>query len=791
MQATGIPASDVRAQVRVEQVRMLYRLAPVGSISAWLAAALVYGLLLQVGSDWMLHAWFAGMTVASAARLGLYLWTRRVPLAPDNVAGAEWRYIGVVAVLGGLWSCVPTVLFPFRHPDLYFTIAMITIGVGAGGVGSMGMVRRAYAAFLLPFFLPFAGYMLVRDAPGSTGVAIGIVLFLPVMLGLARRMDESIAGNLARRFELDALTMELTASKERTERANASLQAEIANRERAERETRHHTDFLDRLLAQTPVACVQWDPRTYQIKLWNPAAERMFGFTPEQTVGRSAFDVFVEPRLRPNVEQFWLDWREGRSEIPHGVLRSRAKDGRSLLCDWYNTPFFDGRNEMADVLSLVVDVTSREEVQRELRKARDVAETASRAKSQFLANMSHEIRTPMNGVLGMAELLLGTGLDERQASYAQMIQRSGQSLLAILNDILDFSKIEAGRFELDPVDFDLYELVGDVTELFAERARAKGLKLDFAVDAGVPEVLYGDRVRVNQVLTNLVSNAVKFTTQGSVSIAVQLAQDTKHEVLLRFVVTDTGIGVAPSSQDKLFQAFSQADGSMARRFGGTGLGLAISRQLAELMGGGAGMKSAPGAGSSFWFTVRLARSKAGPEVTGRYNFVPAPMRKLSGKVLLAEDNPVNQLLAMTMLRNLGLMATHAADGADAVARWTEGGYDLVLMDCQMPEMDGYAATAEIRAREVHGKRTPIVALTAHAMPGDRERCLAAGMDDYLTKPFRQEQLAAVLGPWLAVAHDRAARPGPVDAQLRSARRHCPPHVLGVASMRHRSRLRLD
>jgi len=746
---------DVQTRVRVEQVKMLLRFAPVGAASAFGATVLVYGLLYSGSTGWGLHAWLVAMTIATAARMGLCLWARRVGVGPATFGAIQARYVAAMAILGGLWACVPSVLLPPQQHDGHFALAMISVAVAGAALGSLSVVRAAYAAFLLAFFLPFAAYMFLHPS-GSTSVGIAALLFIPVMLGVARRIEESLVTSLARSFELEDVKAQFVAARESADRATAHLQAEIASREKAEREIRRHAEFLDRLLAQTPVACVQWDPRDYHIKMWNPAAERMFGFSRAEIVGRSAFEVFVEPRLRPKVEQFWRDWREGRSEIPHGVLRSRAKDGRTMLCDWYNTPFFDGRSEMADVLSLVVDVTAREESQRQMRTAKEAAESANRAKSQFLANMSHEIRTPMNGMLGMAELLLASGLDEQQQGYAQMIQRSGESLLAILNDILDFSKIEAGRLELDPTDFDLYDTIADVTALFATRARGKGLELDFVVGTGVPEVVHGDRVRVSQILTNLVSNAVKFTNRGSVRVGVDLVAQEKRHVMLRFSVADTGIGVAQSAQDKLFQAFTQADGSMARRFGGTGLGLAICRQLAELMGGTAGLQSTPGEGSTFWFTARLGRSDASAETTGRFNFVPAPPRSLAGRVLLAEDNPVNQVVAMTMLRNLGLAATHAANGADAVARWSEGGYDLVLMDCQMPEMDGYAATAEIRARELPGRRTPIIALTAHAMPGDRERCIAAGMDDYLTKPFRQEQLAGLLARWLPEARERAA-----------------------------------
>ncbi len=373
----------------------------------------------------------------------------------------------------------------------------------------------------------------------------------------------------------------------------------------------------------------------------------------------------------------------------------------------------------------------------ELIGARDAALAASRAKSEFLANMSHEIRTPMNGVLGMADLLLTGDLPAEPRHYAETIRSSGEALLAILNDILDLSKIEAGKMEFEAVPFDPRRCVDDVAALMDGRARERGVSLTALATEAVPPRVVGDPSRLRQVLLNLVGNAVKFTKEGEVALRVGVAEGE-----LLFEVADTGIGIPEAAKSQLFDAFTQADASTSRRFGGTGLGLAISRRLVEGMGGEIGVESVEGEGTAFWFTLPLARVDGEAEVT---EAAPATVvRPLH--LLLAEDNAVNRLVATKCVERLGHTVEAVNDGRAAVAAWQAGRFDAVLMDCQMPEMDGYQATVEIRRLEQEGagRGTPIIALTAHAMAGDRERCLAAGMDEYVAKPLRGEELAAAL-----------------------------------------------
>ena len=630
---------------------------------------------------------------------------------------------------------------------------------------------------------------------------------------------------------------------------------------------------------------------------WNRASERIFGWRNDEVVGRPLRDLVIPPIYRDAFDVELAEYAASRSsrvldqEFEGTALR---RDGTEIAVE-FGIFATDGTSTCV-VTAYVRDVSDRQETERELAKARDQAIRASTVKSEFLATMSHEIRTPMNGVLGMTALLLGTELSSVQRRHALAIEHSAKALLAIINDILDFSKIEAGRIELEHMTFDLSRLVAETTDLLGEKAHSKGIDLVCEIDDDVPTAVVGDPVRLRQVITNLVDNAVKYTEHGEVSLHVMLACEAADDKrVLLFEVRDSGSGVTPEVRARLFNPFVQGDASMTRRHGGTGLGLAICRRLVELMGGEIGLESESGQGSTFWFTVQLekgvnraassqetlagrrvllvsdheksativagymrswamtcdtvstavdglaaldAASAAGtpwdvvlvdhalssntgldfartvrsdarhlrvplvlitalsglctsdvtesslvtdlvtkpvskshlfdcllqvvsgmhrkerdPAPAWQRKAAPEPPPAIPGavakRILIAEDNPINQEVAALMLEHLGYEVLVVTSGVEALAALDRESFGLVLMDCQMPEMDGFTAAAAIRARSDEKQRIPIIAMTANAMKGDRERCIAAGMDDYIAKPIDPKELAATIAKWLS------------------------------------------
>jgi PAS domain S-box-containing protein len=466
---------------------------------------------------------------------------------------------------------------------------------------------------------------------------------------------------------------------------------------------------------------------------------------PAQLVSLTDFDLFssdVAAAFRSDDEDV-LAGRDVRGKEETTLFPNGEK--RTYMTT--KVPFRDAHGNITGILGIGVDITERKQLLDSLALARDEALEASRLKSEFLANMSHEIRTPMNGIVGMSDLLMDSPLDADQREMGRVIQMSAENLLGIINDILDFSKIEAGKLRIEPGEMELRTVVDDAILLLAPMAEKKRLELTCDFDPALEGVLLGDSGRIRQVLLNLAGNAVKFTLKGKVAILVRCLEERANERVLEVRIRDTGIGISAAAQKQLFQSFTQADGSTTRRFGGTGLGLAISRQLVELMGGEIGLISEEGHGSTFWFQLTLTKVVRGAALVPPATTEPQP--RVPGRslnFLVAEDNVTNQLVARGFLEKMGHRADFAFNGKEVLQMLPLRPYDAVLMDCQMPEMDGYTAARRIRDGTVSGANAaiPIIALTAFAMASDRVKCLEAGMNDYLPKPLRADELQQAL-----------------------------------------------
>ena len=487
-----------------------------------------------------------------------------------------------------------------------------------------------------------------------------------------------------------------------------------------------------------------------RVATWNPGAQHLKGYTAQEIVGRNCSQFYTKEDVAAGKPRHDLAVAAERGQYAEEGWRVR-KDGSRFWAAVTITALRDAAGALRGFAKITRDMSERKQVEEELRRAKESAEEASRSKGLFLANISHELRTPMNAILGMIDIALPRAADATVRDCLETAQASADLLLTLLNDLLDTSKIEEGKLSLESAPFSLRRTLDQTSRVLSARAEEKGLSFRCRIPEETPDALVGDRTRLQQVLINLAGNAIKFTERGEVEVAVS-ASTHGCEATLDFIVRDTGIGIPRSRMDRLFLPFSQADASTTRRFGGTGLGLSISQSLVAMMGGKIQVESEVGKGSTFSFTVRLpVGSAVPPESEASFTISPAPLSRL--RILLVEDNPANQKLVNYVLGERGHSVEIASDGCQAIGMARAGSYDAILMDVQMPGIDGLDATKAIRAEESGRRRVPVIAMTAHAMKGDRERCLAAGMDGYLSKPIKRHEIISLVE---SLAADAAA-----------------------------------
>jgi PAS domain S-box-containing protein len=517
-----------------------------------------------------------------------------------------------------------------------------------------------------------------------------------------------------------------------------------------------------------------------KISFVNPAAANMLDRKTSDLVGKHYQTILFNEKkdeLVDNLEYSPIQFALTDGETSHVNSETfYSRNGSNFLVEYICVPLKE-KDKIIGAVITFQDITERRDIESAIVEARNAAIESARTKTEFLANMSHEIRTPLNGVIGMTSLLLETNLSHEQLHYTNIIKQSADLLLEIVNEILDFSKIEAGKLELEKIEFDLQELLNGTVEFFKHEAKRKKLSLYLEIAEDIPQFICGDSSRLRQIFNNLISNSIKFTDSGKINLKVIKEGENHTEISLKFIISDTGIGISKEKQEALFQPFTQADASTTRRFGGTGLGLAISKQLANMMNGEIGVESEIDQGSMFWFTAEFSKEAELQEITSENKLETEKVTEdktyqlsNNARILVAEDNAVNQQVVLGMLRSLGFEADAVMNGREAVNALNKKDYELILMDCHMPEMDGFEATREIRLLKNDKSSTKIVAMTANALVDQEECCIEFGMDDYLSKPMSKDHLIKILAKHLPLIEKK------LDSQTNIVQ-HCLEDVL--------------
>ena len=732
----------------------------------WLAPALSFapymryvgwGLLALAAGVGVLFAWTLSLRIRVNAR------TRALNAALAELGAAQRAAEVARANLAATLEAIPDLLFEVDKDGRYHD-------VHASHSSLLVQPRERLLGKTVRDVLPPEAAQTVLESLAAANVKgsdFGRVIELRID-GLPAWFELSVTTKIERNELLAGDKRFLVLSRNITDRRLNELELE-QHRQHLETLVQARTGELqetNRRLQDTQFAmdsvgiAIHWvDADTSRFLYVNRFAADYLGYTEDEMLGLSVVDIdpnFIESNPTSPTSRLRQNQRSKFESV------NVTKDGRVFPVEIV-VHFLPGQDDSpARYIAFVTDITQRKEAEQTLITARDVAEAANRAKSSFLANMSHEIRTPLNGITGMVHILRRNGVTPAQAERLDKIDTSVSHLLQIINDILDISKIEAGKFVLHEAALSINGLLDNVATIVSDRAQARNIEL--RIEAGLyPAHLRGDPTRLQQALLNYATNAIKFTEHGSVTLRAAAVDEDPQSVLLRFEVRDTGIGIDPDTVSRLFSAFVQADNSTTRKYGGTGLGLIITRRLAEMMGGEVGVDSQPGVGSTFWFTARLSRIETENPSLGNVAF-PADSdaelsirRRHAGRhILLVDDDATNLEIARYLIEDTGLIVDTAEDGEQAVQRARAGSYALILMDMQMPKLDGLAATRKIRALAAH-RRTPILAMTANAYAEDKERCLSGGMDDFIAKPFDPDALFATLLKWLNAAPRREAQ----------------------------------